>query len=94
MASFVGALPLTALCFASTFYMLLKRPWTPFISLYLLYIALFDQVTDKTQSPIALQRKRERERERERERHTETHTQTNTHTHTDTDTQDTNTDTT
>jgi len=83
VASFVGALPLTALCFASTFYMLLKRPWTPFISLYLLYIALFDQVTDKTQSPIALQRKRERERERERkaDRQTLTHPHTHTPTH-------------
>ena len=83
MASFVGALPLTALCFASTFDMLLKRPWTPFISLYLLYIALLDQVTDKTQSPIALQRKRERERERERkaDRQTPTHPHTHTPTH-------------
>jgi len=83
VASFVGALPLTALCFASTFYMLLKRPWTPFISLYLLYIALFDQVTDKTQSPIALQRERERERERERkaDRQTPTHPHTHTPTH-------------
>ena len=76
----MGALPLTALCFASTFYMLLKRPWTPFISLYLLYIALFDQVTDKTQSPIALQIEREREREREKERQTGRHPHPHTHT--------------
>jgi len=54
VASFVGALPLTALCFVSTGYMLSQSMYAlrkgrrlplyaPFISLYLLYIAFFDR---------------------------------------------------
>ena len=54
VASFVGALPLTALCFGSTGYMLSQSMYAllkgrrlplyaPFISLYLLYIAFFDR---------------------------------------------------
>lgn len=43
VASFVGALPLTAICFGSTAYMLLKRQLAPFVTAYLLYMTFLDK---------------------------------------------------
>ena len=43
VVSFVGALPLTGLCFGATAYMLAKRPLAPFAALYLLYITFLDR---------------------------------------------------
>jgi hypothetical protein len=44
ICSFVGALPFTGFCFASTAYMLSKRRFAPVIACYLLYMTFFDQV--------------------------------------------------
>lgn len=43
VGSFVGALPLTGICFGATGYMLMKRPLAPLAALYLLYIIFLDK---------------------------------------------------
>ena len=43
VSSFVGALPLTGLCFASAAYLLTKRRLAPFMAAYLVYMAFIDQ---------------------------------------------------